>query len=60
VRAGNDNNQKGRTIEIISDSIGIPAKTYQRALKIIEHGTPEVKKGLEAEFKNLQGISKNT
>ena len=38
----------GRTIEIISDKIGISPKTYQRAVKIIERGTPEVKKRLRA------------
>jgi ParB/Sulfiredoxin domain len=52
-----NNNQKGRTIEIISDRIGIPAKTYQRAVKIIEYGTEEAKKDLKVEIqKSLKNI----
>ena len=45
-----DNSQKGRTIEIISDKIGISPKTYQRAAKIIEDGTEEAKKRLRAGY----------
>ena len=60
---GDNDGQKGRTIEIISDRIGISPKTYQRAPKIIESGTPEVKKRLRGGnskiFKEYQKILKH-
>ncbi len=63
----NGNNDKGKVVDIISRKISVSAKTYQRATKIIQHGSDQIKQKLREgkttiskEYQRIQKDQKRT